>query len=74
MSDILSVAGSDSTYILLLLVDMANLEPDVLLSERSRRVGNDVLEALPEPLEMRLAREWAEKLTSRDWAYFCCCL
>lgn len=33
-------------YILLLLVNMSNLEPDVLFSQRSRRVRNNVLEAL----------------------------
>lgn len=44
-------------YIFLLLVDMANLEPDVLLGERSRRVGDNILEALRISLEMRLARE-----------------
>ncbi len=36
----------DITYILLLLMDVANLEPDVLLSERVRRRVYDVLEAL----------------------------
>ena len=34
-------------YVFLLLVDMANLKPDVLLAERTWRVSNDVLEALP---------------------------
>jgi len=33
-------------YILLLLVHMANLEPNVLLGQRSRRRVDDVLEAL----------------------------
>jgi hypothetical protein len=34
------------TYVLLLLVDVADLEPDVLLSERARWVIHNVLEAL----------------------------
>jgi hypothetical protein len=34
--------------LILLLVDMTNLEPDVLFSQRVRRVGDDVLEALGE--------------------------
>jgi hypothetical protein len=32
--------------LLLLFVDVANLEPDVLFSERTRWVGDDVFEAL----------------------------
>jgi hypothetical protein len=34
------------TYVLLLLMDVADLEPDVLLGERARRVIHNVLEAL----------------------------
>lgn len=34
------------THVFLLLVDMANLEPNVLLGERSGRVIDDVFEAL----------------------------
>jgi hypothetical protein len=34
------------TYILLLLMDMANLKPDVLFVEWPRRVCHDVLETL----------------------------
>lgn len=34
------------TYVLLLLVNVADLEPDVLLSERARWVIHNVLEAL----------------------------
>lgn len=34
------------TYILLLLVDVADLEPDVLLGEGARGVINNILEAL----------------------------
>lgn len=38
--------GGGHSYIFLLLVYMANLEPDVLLSQRVRRRVDDVLEAL----------------------------
>lgn len=36
----------DMTYILLLLMNVADLEPDVFLSERTRGVVDDVFEAL----------------------------
>jgi hypothetical protein len=35
-----------ATYIFLLFVDMSDLEPDVFLGERTRRVIDDVVEAL----------------------------
>lgn len=35
-----------STYVFLLLMHVANLEPNVFLAERLRRVGDDVAEAL----------------------------
>ncbi len=35
-----------ATYLFLLLVNMTNLEPDVLFSQRSRRVSDNILEAL----------------------------
>jgi hypothetical protein len=34
------------TYIFLLFIDMTNLKPDVFLAERSRRVVDNVFEAL----------------------------
>ena len=36
-----------STHIFLLLMNMANLEPDIFLGEWPRRVGDDILETLP---------------------------
>lgn len=33
-------------YLLLLFVDMSNLEPDILLRQRTGRVGDNVLETL----------------------------
>lgn len=33
-------------YVFLLLMDMSNLEPDILIGQRSWRIGNNVLEAL----------------------------
>lgn len=36
----------DRTHVFLLLVDMANLEPDVLLIEWSRWIRHDIFEAL----------------------------
>ena len=38
--------GFKVTHILLLLMNVADLEPDVLLIERPRRIGNDILETL----------------------------
>ncbi len=35
-----------NTYIFLLLVDVADLEPDILLRQRRRRRGDNILEAL----------------------------
>lgn len=35
-----------ATYILLLFVHVTNLEPDVFLAQRLRRVGHNVTEAL----------------------------
>lgn len=35
-----------ATYILLLLVDMANLEPDIFFRQRPRRISDNVFEAL----------------------------
>jgi hypothetical protein len=37
---------STITYVLLLLVNVTNLEPDVFLSQGARRVANNVLKAL----------------------------
>lgn len=34
------------TYVFLLLVDMANLEPDVFFGQRAWRIANNVFEAL----------------------------
>jgi hypothetical protein len=39
-------ADKQSTHILLLFVDVTNLEPDVDFGERSRRIVEDVSEAL----------------------------
>lgn len=36
----------DTTYVFLLLVNMANLKPNVLLGERSRGIVDNVFEAL----------------------------
>jgi hypothetical protein len=37
---------STITYVLLLLVNMTNLEPDIFLSQGARRVANNVFKAL----------------------------
>jgi hypothetical protein len=34
------------TYLFLLFVHVTDLEPNVLLGQRARRVGDDILEAL----------------------------
>lgn len=36
----------NDTYLFLLLIHVTNLEPDVLLGQWARRVGDDVFEAL----------------------------
>lgn len=59
-------------YIFLLLVHVADLEPDVLFSERSWRVGDYVLEALLDVSGVHARHH--KCLTSRLWLYFCCCL
>lgn len=38
--------GREETYVLLLLMHMANLEPNVLFGERGRGIGDNVLEAV----------------------------
>lgn len=38
--------GNQSTYILLLLVDMTDLEPDIFFGQRARGVADNVFEAL----------------------------
>ncbi len=42
-----TVSALGSLELLLLLIDVADLEPDVLFGERARWVGDDVFEALP---------------------------
>lgn len=41
-----SVKNDGCTYILLLLMNVADLKPDIFLCERTRRVVDDVFEAL----------------------------
>jgi hypothetical protein len=43
-----------NTYILLLFMNVTNLEPNILLSERARRVIDDVFEALERTVSMRI--------------------
>jgi hypothetical protein len=46
-----------ATYIFLLFVHMANLEPDVFFVQRPRRVLHDVLEALSKVSRRKHKRE-----------------
>jgi hypothetical protein len=65
--------GLEESYIFLLLVDMANLEPYVLLGQGTRRGANDVLEALVH-VSCDLVLYGDVALTSRDWLNLDCCL
>lgn len=75
------------TNLLLLLVNVSDLEPDIDLGERTRRVLEDEFEALNGHVRnkirdqrvtirgTRLEREKREeRLTSSEFEYLCCCL
>jgi hypothetical protein len=61
------------THISVLLVDVSQLEPDIPRSERSRRVVEDVPEALQSVMSNSVVRI-LKRLTSRDDGYFLWCL
>lgn len=55
------------TYILLLLVHVADLEIDVLFTERSRRVIDDVFEALEVMSEPTQTKRSSVACSPQDW-------
>jgi hypothetical protein len=53
---------------------VADLEPNILLSERRRGRVDYILEALEIEGQAFALQPEAVRRTSSDWLYFCCCL
>jgi hypothetical protein len=62
------------TYVFLLLVNMANLEPDVFFGQRARGIANNVFEALEWISHSSQGPHQEISHTSKLWLNFCCCL